>query len=501
LEAGHDNSPPQSTAAVAAVELRQWFRRDVERPLESLVGGPRRLKVVAMLACVLALDAADKATIGAVAAQLEHDLHIGNVEVGLLVTAATAISEFATLPFGVLVDRMNRRRLLVTGIGLWSLAMIAGGASISYPMLMFSRLGLGAVVAVASPAIASLTGDFFHPAERGRIYSYILAGELIGVAFGFLISGNAAAVVSWRVPFFVLAGLGAALAVVIARKLPEPERGGQNRMPDRQHDASGEQAHPVTEMVGDRGIEPRGELVLAHDPAQMTAWQAVRYVLSIPTFRVLIIASALGYFYFAGLRTFAIVFMRARFDLQQALASTISVGVGLGAIAGVLIAGWAADRMIDRGQLRGRIIAGAAAYLVATVALLGGLLASSLVFAAPFFFVAAAGLGGANPAVDSARLDIMHSHLWGRAEGVRSTLLYAFQAAAPPLFGWVSGMFGSQGPHFHRSLGHPGAGLDMALLVMLVTLAAAGFVMLRGLKTYPRDVATAIASEHRTRNE
>ena len=35
----------------------------------------------------------------------------------------------------------------------------------------------------------------------------------------------------------------------------------------------------------------------------------------------------------------------------------------------------------------------------------------------------------------------------------------------------------------------------MTFLIMLVTLAAAGLVTLRALNTYPRDVATAIASE------
>jgi MFS family permease len=494
MEAERTSPDSKSAAEIGAIQLRRWFRRDVERPLENLVGGRKRLKVIALLACVLALDAADKATVGAVAAQLEHDLHIGNVEVGLLVTVSTAIGAFATLPFGVLVDRMNRRKLLVVGVALWSFAMIAAGASVNYPMLLLSRLGLGAVVAVASPAIASLTGDFFHPSERGRIYGYILAGELIGVAFGFLISGNLAAVVSWRVPFFVLAASGIALAALIACKLPEPRRGGQSRIPDENSD--GEEAHPVADIVDERGIEPRGNLVLHEDPEQMSLWRAVKYVLSVPTYRVLITASALGYFYFTGLRTFAIVYMREHFHLQQALASTVSVGVGLGAIGGVLAAGALADGMIDRGKLTGRIIVGACAYFLATGALAVGLLGPTLAFAAPFFFIAAAGLGGANPAVDSARLDIMHSRLWGRAEGVRSTLLYAFQAAAPPLFGWISSLFGGSG----GSLGQPakgqsGAGLDASFLIMLVTLALAGFVMLRALKTYPRDVATAVASE------
>jgi hypothetical protein len=90
---------------------------------------------------------------------------------------------------------------------------------------------------------------------------------------------------------------------------------------------------------------------------------------------------------------------------------------------------------------------------------------------------------GANPALDAARLDIMHSRLLGRAAGVRPTLLYVFQAIAPPLFGWVSGVFGGSAgfdgngsPAQGHALNGAG-GLDITFLIMLVTLAAAGLVI------------------------
>ncbi|MGH8233402.1 MAG: MFS transporter [Rhodanobacteraceae bacterium] len=489
------------------IALQDWFRRDIELPLANIVGGPARLKVIVLLAAVLGMDAADKATVGAVAAPLEHAFHIGDVQIGLLVTVATAVGALATLPFGILVDRMNRTRLLTAAIVVWSVAMAVSAFSTSYPMMLLCRLALGAIVAVAAPAVASLTGDFFHPGERGRIYGYILAGELVGVAFGFLISGNVAAFFSWRVSFWLLAALGFLLGFVIWRFLPEPRRGSQGTLAAADSRAAdGADAKPddetkIAERIEERGIAPRESQVLSANPETMSLWQAIRYVLSIRTYKTLIIASALGYFYFIGLRTFALVFVRDRFGLAQSAASMVSVGVGLGAIVGVLLAGRLADRLIERGWINGRIITGAAAYLLATAALLPGLFIGSLYVAAPFFFVAATGLGGANPAVDSARLDIMHSRLWGRAEGVRATVLYALQAIAPPLFGYVASLFGGADKVYGQSATHGvtvGGGLDMAFLVMLAPLFLAGLVLLRALKTYPRDVATAIASERRT---
>lgn len=500
-----------------AVKLHDWFRRDIEEKALELAGGPARLKVIVLLACVLGLDAADKATVGAMAVKIEQALHVSNIEIGLLVTVSTAIGALATLPLGILVDRVHRTRLLVAAIVAWSAAMVASGASDSYLILLVTRLALGAVVAAAAPVVASLTGDFFPPGERGRIYGFILTGELAGAAFGFIVSGDVADALSWRASFWVLAAVGLALAAALWRWLPEPARGGQSRMrpgetkvpeaddgADRQATSSpaDEVVDAVETEIEQAGVEPYAARVLHADPARLPWWQAVRYVLSIRTNVILIIASALGYFYYTGLRTFGVVFMRSRFDLGQSTATTLLVGIGLGAIAGVLIAGRTADRLIEHDHFTARIWVGAAALLVAAGLFLPGLLTPSLFAAAPLLFIAAAGVGGANPPMDAARLDIIHSGIWGRAESVRAALRYAFEAAAPITFGYVSTLFGGSGGAFGRAAqAQPGHGLDMTFLIMLLPLAAAGLILLGGIKSYPRDVATTIASEEATGGE
>ena len=502
----------------AAVRLRDWFQRDVENRVEAAVGGPARLRVIVLLASVLGLSTADTATVGAIATELERALHIGNTDIGLLVTASTAVGAVATLPMGLLTDRVNRTRLLWISILVWCAAMIASGAATSFLMLLLTRLALGAVVATAGPAVASLTGDLFPPAERGRIYGYILTGELIGTGVGFLISGDLAGVLSWRVGFWWLAAPGVVLAWSIRRYLPEPARGGQSRLrpgdtdipSDRsvdrgaepEYDGQADDDGEVEREVEDEGIRPRAGLVLQSDPTDRPLRWAIRYVLSIPTNRVLIVASALGYFFLQGLETFAVVFLRGRFGLGQSTASTLLVVLGLGAILGVLIAGRIGDALIDRRHITGRPMVAGAAFVIAAALFVPALLTTALLVAAPLFFLAAAGLGGANPPLDAARLDIMHSRLWGRAESVRTALRTGLQALAPLLFGYVSTLLGGAG----GGLGHPtgaqphgAAGLDHTLLIMLVPLVAAGTLMLaRARATYPRDVATAVASERAT---
>src|SRR6202035_3245461 len=141
---------------------------------------------------VLALNGADTATVGAVAPQLESALHIGNTKIGLLVSVALLVGAVFTIPVGLLVDRFKRVPMLSLSIVLWSAASLASAFASNYSSLLLTRLLLGAVTATAGPAIASLTGDYFPAGERGRVYAYILGGEIGGTAIGFIVGGSVA---------------------------------------------------------------------------------------------------------------------------------------------------------------------------------------------------------------------------------------------------------------------------------------------------------------------
>jgi hypothetical protein len=97
-------------------------------------------------------------------------------------------------------------------------------------------------------------------------------------------------------------------------------------------------------------------------------------------------------------------------------------------------------------------------------------------------------LAAQNPPLDAARLDIMVPLLWGRAEGVRTFLRTLAQAFAPLLFGAVS----------DHVFGGGRSGLQWTFAIMLLPLAASAYFLFKGLRTYPRDVATAAASREGT---
>src|SRR6185436_430841 len=88
----------------------------------------------------------------------------------------------ASLPMGRLVDAVNRRNLVITGIVLWSIAAMLCGVAQNYWELMLARAALGIGEACLLPAAYSMVADSFAPTRRGRPMSLIHLGTTIGAS-------------------------------------------------------------------------------------------------------------------------------------------------------------------------------------------------------------------------------------------------------------------------------------------------------------------------------
>jgi MFS family permease len=507
-------------ATVKAVGRAGRFAQD---QLVDHVGGPARARVITLFGCVLALSSADASTIGAAAPQLEVWHNIGYGGVALLQTVTLLVGALFVLPVGLLVDRMKRMQLLSASVVLWSAASFASAVSPDFGTLLLTRVALGAVTATAGPAIASLTGDYFPAKERGRVYSYILAGEVAGTAAGFIVSGTVSKLIDWQAAFVLIAIPGLFLARALWRTVPEPLRGGQSYLepgvmdlheaiagmrmraeqPFGPEDAPTRVEEIAAQAVRRRGVSPDPRLVLREDPEKMSLPGAVRYVLQIPSNVMMIIGSSLGYFFFAGLSVFAVTFVIGHYHVGQITAESVLVELVLGALAGTLVAGRVSDALVRRGFVEARVLIPAVSYIGAAALLIPGVLLTNLHSAIWFDVAGAALLSAANPPLDAARLDIMPPRLWGRAEGVRTFLRSVFQALAPLIFIGIAELVedvtptpgvGTHLPKGLRNAYHVGTGLEVSFLILLGTLVAAGVFLARARHTYPVDVATAAAS-------
>jgi predicted MFS family arabinose efflux permease len=276
-------------------------------------------------------------------------------------------------------------------------------------------------------------------------------------------------------------------------RLPEPARGGHEPLvatnakfaaePD-----SDDQDTDAQRLARERGVEPDPALLGIGDPRSMGLLAATRYVLRIRTNVVLILASAGGYFFLAGVQTFGVEFVTRQYGIDQALGTLVLLVVGAGGIAGVLAGGALGDLLLRRGVFTGRILISAVAATVAVGLFVPAIFTRHATMALPYITLAALALSAQNPPLDAARLDIMVPLLWGRAEGVRTFLRTLGQAVAPVAFGGVSDYV----------FGGGRSGLQWTFALMLLPLCASAYFLFRALGTYPRDVATAAAAARQT---
>ncbi len=462
------------------------------RRLAARLGGPARIRIIVLLAAVLALGSADLGMVGALARQLEAEFGISHAQLGLLATVSSGVGALATIPMGALADQVVRVRLLIYTIALWSVALVVSGAASSYLWLLLSRLALGGAVAAAGPLLASLIGDLIPVGERAKIYGWILTGEMIGAGLGLVAGGNIGAVLSWRYGFWLLGLLGFGLAAAVYRWLPEPARGGASRV----QPGAVEIPHSMPVRLRGNPLELESDsgpgIVLRE---WRSLWGSFRYILRIRTIRILIVASSIGYFFFAGLRTFVVVFVEVWYGLDTHELTGVVVAVGAGALTGAVLGGRLADRLLERGHPNARVTVPALTYAATAVLFAPGLFTRSVPLALPFFVAGAAMLGAANPPLDAARLDIVTPWLWGRAESARSVLRLTAEAVAPLCFGLVADWLSGPGATGRA------AGLRDTFLIMLVPLLANGLTMIRARQSYLPDKEAADRDAHAAQAE
>lgn len=472
----------------------------------SVAGGPARLQIIAVLAAVLALEAADLGTTSAVSGDLKVAFHLGNTEIGLLLAVVSFVGAAATLPMGALADRVSRRVLLMIAVSTWVIAEGLSGAATSFTFLLVMRAIVGAVTAVAWPCVASLTGDFFPAKDRAAIYGLIVGGELVGMGIGFFISGEAATFLNWHWSFYVMALPAIALVWVVWRFLPEPQRGTQSWISEGEEDANAA-SRPVSQQderqrqrqrkeEADEGasaspqatvqrarVRPREELILRADPTRWSLWRVMRYLLRLPTYSLLIVASALAYYFLSGARAFAMIYITQHYHITRGVVSSLVFVVGIGTLAGTVAGGRLSEHLLRKGKADARILVAAVA-LAASVPILGvAIWTSSALLGIGLLTIGAGVMSAAIAPIDAARLDIVHPRMWGRAEAGRMALRSTFEGGAPLLFGAMSGW-----------LGGGQNGLMWTFLIMLVPMLLASFLGVSARKTYLRDVATAAAS-------
>lgn len=144
-------------------------------------------------------------------------------------TLALFLAGFAVgqLCAGFLSDALGRRRVLLAGLAVFTVAGIACAASSSIELLLAARVAQG-LGSAASPTIArAMVRDTQPAAGAARMLSTIMAVLALAPMLAPMLGGLLLAVFAWQAIFVMLAAIGVVLAAIAAFTLPEtlpPER-------------------------------------------------------------------------------------------------------------------------------------------------------------------------------------------------------------------------------------------------------------------------------------
>lgn len=288
-----------------------------------------------LLFSINAVNYLDRLLVVAVGPTLKAEFHLTDRSIGYLSSAFLLVYTVATLPLGILADRVTRAKVVAVGVALWSVMSGATAFVTSFAGLFITRTAVGVGEASYFPAGTALLSAYFPVEKRAQAISRWGAGQVIGAALAFVVSAITyhwlGSQLGWRVAFLVTAAPGLLLAALIWQMRDAPER---------PHDG----AAPTGVVSASLGASHE------HDDASVA--ERIREVLSIGTVRVSIILQALTYIVVTPTVTFLPIYMRSHhtiFHLGDAQVSLLSGAIiVIGGLSGTLLGGYLADWLSAR---------------------------------------------------------------------------------------------------------------------------------------------------------
>lgn len=272
-----------------------------------------RWRAVWFLTLAAALNFGDRSAMSAVLASVRAEFGTTDVMLGLLGSVFLWTYALGSPLAGNLGDRVSRTKLVVGSLIAWSAVTALMGAAMGYPMLLALRLGLGFAECLFLPAAIALIASYHATDTRARAMSFIQIGANVGMVIGGSTAGYFAQHYGWRSGFLVLGGAGIALALLSRGMLPPA---------------------PVAPVAAAPAVQ------------RASFGEAVRYVLRVPSYWVLLgesMLSGLGMWIFF---TWLPLYFRDTFSMTLAAAGfagtfMLQISVVLGVMAG----GWISDRV------------------------------------------------------------------------------------------------------------------------------------------------------------
>ena len=167
---------------------------------------PKAIHWTALVLLVISvcINYADRTNLSVAANNLQHDLHIGQQELGALLGGFFWTYGLFQLVAGKVIEKFNVLWVLAAGYFLWSAATAATGLGTGIASILAFRLVLGVGESIAYPAYSKIIAESFPEGLRGTANAMIDAGSKMGPAIGVLAGVTLVGLFGWRGMFLAV---------------------------------------------------------------------------------------------------------------------------------------------------------------------------------------------------------------------------------------------------------------------------------------------------------
>ena len=416
---------------------------------------------------------------------LAADLDLTGSSISWTITSYSLIFGSLLLLGGRAADLLGRRRVFLTGLGIFTASSFASALAGTAGALFVARAGQGLGAAMLSPAALAIIVAAFEGRERAKALAAWGAVGGAGAAVGVVVGGVLTEFSDWRTIFYVNLPVAAALAIAALKTIPadthEPRwRGLDLRGAALATTSLGAIVYAITQAEGAGWTSTQTHVLGLGGLAGLAAFAALERRTETPLLRIERLADrAVGgglFLMLAAAGSIFGLFLLSSLYLQNVLGwGPLSTGLAfiplaLAAGVGAHGAGHVVGKHGVRGPLSGAfLVAAAGMALLARVGENGSYLTDVL----PGMLVAGFGLGVAVVSVSIAILTGARDEEAGMISGLNSTGHELGGTLGIAIFSTVAAGSGAiAGPQAASGIAHAfvAAGL-LATLASLVALA------------------------------
>jgi len=405
-------------------------------------GGWKAHRILIVCSILYTLTYMERVAVTVVLQPMKLEMGLSDTQLGAIQTVYMLCYGLFAIPAAYLIDRWSRKKSIGLMGLVWNVATAMFGLARNFVTTVLSRVISGpGVTAVVTGSISMITAAY-NKEKHGWAMGIFNIGIPLGIALGASVGGVMAAAFGWRSPFFLMAVIGAVLAVATFF-LDDYKTAGQ--------------------AIGGS---------LRH------MGQSVYLLMKIPTLRWFFVGYGLMLITGLAQLNWMPAFLMRQYGWKTDTAGYVTCIVSLVAIIGALLGGFLSDRWYRRNR-KSRLWLPAIASLLAAIFLGTSFLAFSVNFALGLtlsFIFGIVNMVGI-PALSLISQDVVPLEHKGLAYGLASLFMYVFGGAwSPVAVGAISDSIGGGAP-----------GLMWAMVVASIGGLLAFVCFMLGARHYEAD--------------